>query len=94
MPGYDRTGPAGQGPMTGRGLGPCGAGMAYGRQGNYSRGGGRGFNAGGRQRFRFWQQSAMAPQDDRMDQLQEQIEELKNEIRALRTASENSNNQR
>jgi len=24
MPGQDKTGPNGQGPMTGRGLGPCG----------------------------------------------------------------------
>jgi len=26
MPGYDRTGPMGNGPMTGRGFGPCGCG--------------------------------------------------------------------
>ncbi len=31
MPGFDKTGPRGQGPMTGRGLGPCGGGMAWGR---------------------------------------------------------------
>lgn len=33
MPGFDRTGPLGQGTMTGRGLGPCGGGFrgrAYG----------------------------------------------------------------
>ncbi len=29
MPGYDRTGPAGMGPRTGRGLGPCGRGYWY-----------------------------------------------------------------
>lgn len=38
MPGQDGTGPAGQGPMTGRGLGPCGGGMR--------RGFGRGFGRG------------------------------------------------
>jgi len=38
MPGLDGTGPAGQGPMTGRGLGPCGCGMR--------RGFGRGFGRG------------------------------------------------
>lgn len=27
MPGQDGTGPMGQGPMTGRGFGPCGRGM-------------------------------------------------------------------
>ena len=33
MPKLDRTGPMGQGPMTGRGMGPCGGGQAYGRGG-------------------------------------------------------------
>lgn len=35
MPRFDGTGPQGQGPMTGRGLGPCGLGLR--------RGGGYGF---------------------------------------------------
>ena len=30
MPGFDKTGPNNQGPMTGRGMGPCGAGMRRG----------------------------------------------------------------
>jgi len=30
MPKLDRTGPTGQGPRTGRGLGPCGGGMRQG----------------------------------------------------------------
>ena len=30
MPGYDRTGPRGEGPLTGRGLGPCGGGFRRG----------------------------------------------------------------
>lgn len=38
MPRQDGTGPNGQGPMTGRGLGPCGSGMR--------RGFGRGFGRG------------------------------------------------
>jgi len=48
MPGQDQTGPAGYGPGTGRGMGPCGRGMAYGRgapQG-CARGFGRGFGRG------------------------------------------------
>jgi hypothetical protein len=40
MPALDKTGPQGQGPMTGRGLGPCGRGlgmrMGFGR--GYRRG--------------------------------------------------------
>jgi hypothetical protein len=30
MPAQDRTGPLGQGPLTGRGLGPCGQGLRRG----------------------------------------------------------------
>ncbi|MFH1967645.1 MAG: DUF5320 domain-containing protein [Patescibacteria group bacterium] len=45
----DQTGPQGQGPMTGRGLGPCGRGqkMGFGRCRGYGRGLGRyfGWNA-------------------------------------------------
>ena len=39
MAGQDGTGPQGLGPMTGRGLGPCGCGMRRG----FGRGYGRGF---------------------------------------------------
>lgn len=40
MPGRDGTGPLGLGPLTGRGLGPCGRGLAFRRgfgAGNYYR---------------------------------------------------------
>ncbi len=51
MPGFDRTGPAGYGPGTGRGMGPCGAGMTFGRGVRMGMGGrmgglGRGFGRG------------------------------------------------
>lgn len=46
MPRFDGTGPWGLGPLTGRGLGPCGAGMAW------RRGWGRGFGWQRRGRFR------------------------------------------
>ena len=39
MPRFDQTGPAGAGPMTGRGMGPCGGGMRRGF--GYGRGFGR-----------------------------------------------------
>ena len=38
MPGQDRTGPLGQGPMTGRGLGPCGRGLRRGFGRDFGRG--------------------------------------------------------
>lgn len=54
MPGGDRTGPRGQGPMTGRGLGPCADTGSPGSQGRGRwAGGGRG-GAGGGWRHRRW----------------------------------------
>ena len=47
MPALDQTGPQGQGPMTGRGLGPCAGGtgmrMGFGRRRGFGRGLGRYF---------------------------------------------------
>ncbi|MBO8158241.1 DUF5320 domain-containing protein [Thermosyntropha sp.] len=45
MPGFDGTGPLGYGPMTGRGLGPCGRGL---RRGYFGFGRGRGIGFGRR----------------------------------------------
>ncbi len=52
MPGFDQTGPSGYGAGTGRGMGPCGRGIAY-RRGfvpgtgrGFGRGAGRGFGRG------------------------------------------------
>ena len=38
MPYKDGTGPMGQGPMTGRGMGPCGRGAGFGRGRGFGRG--------------------------------------------------------
>ena len=43
MPYKDRTGPLGQGPLTGRGFGPCGDGKSMGRRVGFGRG--RGFRS-------------------------------------------------
>ena len=37
MPGFDGTGPSGQGALTGRGLGPCGRGIRRGFRGYWGR---------------------------------------------------------
>ncbi|PIU02449.1 cytoplasmic protein [Candidatus Shapirobacteria bacterium CG09_land_8_20_14_0_10_49_15] len=43
MPGFDQTGPAGIGPQTGRGFGPCGFGLGWRRHFGPGRGMGRYF---------------------------------------------------
>ena len=71
MPGYDRTGPMGQGPMTGRGMGSCPKG--FGRGPGYRRGFGRGF--GFRQRF---------TKTEEKEFLQEDLKELESETKAVK----------
>lgn len=54
MPGGDRTGPSGQGPMTGRGLGYCAGNDMAGyeeRPGGFGRGRRRAFGRGRRHRY-------------------------------------------
>ena len=51
MPGFDRTGPYGEGPGTGWGRGPCGAGRRRGAGQVWGRGFGRGAWGFGRGRF-------------------------------------------
>ena len=46
MPGFDGSGPGGYGPGTGRGMGPCGRGLAMRRGFGRGFGRGRGFGAG------------------------------------------------
>jgi len=43
MPAFDRTGPLGQGSLTGRGFGPCGLGLGWRRRFGPGRGLGRCF---------------------------------------------------
>ncbi|GAH85978.1 unnamed protein product [marine sediment metagenome] len=69
MPGFDRTGPLGQGPLTGRGLGPCGTGIGF------RRGFGRGF--GRRVRFTPIMEKVTLNKDEEKKILEEELKELK-----------------
>ena len=73
MPNMDGTGPRGQGPMTGKGMGVCPVcGCAYQ---NKCKGGGVGAR-------RFWASSKNSLQDlkDIKSQLEQELEAVKNEI--------------
>ncbi len=72
MPGFDQTGPLGQGPMTGRGLGPCGGGMGYGR--GFGRGYGRGFG---------WRRWVQPTAKEEKEMIQEEMSALKEQIKIL-----------
>jgi len=70
MPGQDGTGPQGQGPMTGRGLGPCGWGMR--------RGFGRGFG------WRCWGAAPMTfTKEEEKKILEAELKEIELEKREI-----------
>lgn len=86
MPAFDKTGPLGQGPLTGRGLGPCGAGKAYGPRGSRPR---LGLFRGGR----FWgipYQEVDTKTEKEM--LKEETEALEDELKAVKERLEEIKN--
>jgi len=77
MPGRDGTGPSGQGPLSGRGLGPCGRGLGF------RRGFGRGF---GWRRF-YFDEPAFEPitltKEEQKKILEEELKEIETEKEAI-----------
>ncbi len=95
MPGGDRTGPMGMGPMTGRGAGYCNggnmpgfgnAGFGFGRGFKRGRGFGRGF---GFRRFGYIpQQTTIQPQIKERDYLQQELKSIEQEEKILQKEKE------
>jgi len=75
MSGFDKTGPQGQGPMSGRGFGPCGLGLGWRRRFGAGRGMGRYFNWGWPQ-SKEDQKKALA---EYKKALEEELEDIKKE---------------
>ncbi len=76
MPYFDGTGPGGQGPLTGRGFGPCGNGRGIGRRMGFGRG------------FRSWFSNPTKTEiKEDLDQyrkgLEEELEQVKSEQKKL-----------
>ncbi len=78
MPRFDGTGPLGQGPRTGRGMGPCGGRMG---RGGWGGGYGSGFGFGGRQFISPKNELAVLKENQRA--LEEELAIVKEEIAAL-----------
>ena len=87
MPRQDKTGPMGMGPMTGRGMGSCGGGMAYGRR----RGGGQGF---GWRRFWGYYPAPSVNKKEEAEILAEEAEVLEEELKAVKTRLDEIKNQK
>ena len=78
MPNKDGSGPMGNGPATGRGLGPCGAGVRYGH--HHWRGGcGLGFR-----RF-ISPKNEMVALEEEEQMLEEELQAIKEEKAALKS---------
>jgi len=95
MPGGDRTGPLGQGPMTGRGAGFCAGsqapgfaiprGIGYGRGIGLGRSVGRGFGRGyrGRGRGFWWRDYSPEPYYVPAPSIEEEKTYLENTVKGL-----------
>ena len=75
MPGRDRTGPAGDGPATGRGLGPCGRGLGYRR----------GFERGFGWRARYSEDTRPLTKEEEKKILEAEKAEIEKELKELET---------
>lgn len=85
MPAFDKTGPQGQGPMTGRGMGRCGGGQGMGRRMGFGRCCGRGRGLG---RYFGWNtpQTKEEQKTDLLEYkkaLQEELEDVSKEEKEL-----------
>ena len=98
MPYGDRTGPLGQGPMTGRGAGYCAGnnmpgsaspGFGFGRRGGWGRGGGFGFRHNNYGLFGGWRAGWNAPGSVAPPTAEQERTVLKNQADALKTSLEN-----
>jgi hypothetical protein len=92
MPYGDRTGPLGEGPMTGRRMGYCAGYNSAGNSRGYGYGRGRGAGYGYGRGYGFRQENWNIPQDvpqrpvqssDEVSGLRSEIEGLKNSINAI-----------
>jgi hypothetical protein len=91
MPGFDATGPRGQGPGRGWGLGPCGAGLRRGGGPGRGRGLalGAGFGAGGfRRGYGSWGIGASRPRPVVAASPQDDVAALRHEANALKAELE------
>lgn len=84
MPNKDKTGPAGQGPVTGKGFGPCGKGLGSGRGFGCGRGFGRGLG-----RYFGWNQPQTEAEQkqaliDYRKALEEELEDVKKQEEELK----------
>lgn len=79
MPGFDKTGPQGKGPLTGRGFGPCGMGLGWRRMFGMGRGMGRYFNWNEPQT----KEEQMKALVDYKKALEEELEDIRKEEKSL-----------
>lgn len=79
MPMFDRTGPIGLGPMTGRGFGPCGLGLGWRRRFGAGRGLGRYFGWSGP----AGPKEARQALQDHKQALKEELEDVEKEEKEL-----------
>ena len=77
MPGFDKTGPMGTGPMSGRGFGPCGLGLGWRKRYGMGRGFGRYFGW----RWPQTKKDQVQALKEYQQSLKEELEDVEKEIK-------------
>jgi len=80
MPNQDKTGPLGQGPLTGRGLGLCGRGLAFRR----GRGRGRGLGLRGFQQIPLEKKDEKKLLQDELKAIDTEKKEIEKRLKELK----------
>jgi len=83
MPQNDQTGPRGQGPLTGLGLGQCGTGSGFGFGQGYGRGFGRGFGL-----RRFMPFMRQPTKEEEKQELSSYVKDLEEELKRAKEAKD------
>lgn len=89
MPAFDKTGPQGQGPLTGRGMGPCGQGRGFGRGMGFGRCRGYGRGLG-----RYFGWNAPQTKEEKVEDLETYKKALEEEMEDLNKELEIAKNQK
>ena len=79
MPGQDKTGPLGQGPLTGRGLGLCGRGIGFRRRL------GMGFDRGVGQSVQFTKDQEKKILKSELEEIRTEMQEVEKRLKELKS---------
>ena len=90
MPGFDRTGPMGYGPRTGRGFGPCGRGLGFRR--GFGMGFVRGYSGYGPSAYAPTKEQEIADLNAEKEAIHQELREIEARLKELEKLEQHIDN--